>query len=67
MLQMASAKGFDETISWMPDGRSFRVHDQEKFEQNIQPRFFGAKSYRSFQRQLNLYHFEGEGRYTGES
>jgi hypothetical protein len=65
MLQDASIKGFEKVVCWHPGGNAFRVHDQEKFLKFILPRYFGATKYKSFQRQLNLYKFQGEGRYTG--
>jgi hypothetical protein len=46
-------------VSWNDDGRTFCIHDQLKFEQQILPNFFVNQTrYRSFQRQLNFYCFQ---------
>jgi HSF-type DNA-binding len=43
-------------VSWLPDGRSFNVHDQVLFTKLVIPKYFGGMChYRSFRRQLNLY------------
>lgn len=44
-------------ISWSNDGKSFRVHCQRRFEQEVQRRFFKQSRYSSFRRQLNLWGF----------
>jgi HSF-type DNA-binding len=45
-------------VSWMPHGRSFKVFDRKRFEEEILPKFFRYQSeYLSFQRQLNVYGF----------
>jgi hypothetical protein len=38
MLQEAVTEEFDTVVSWLPHGRAFRVHDREKFIQDIMPR-----------------------------
>jgi len=49
-------KGLDDIVSWLPDGKSFKIHSQIGFEQSIMPLYFsGMSSYKSFRRQLNLY------------
>jgi HSF-type DNA-binding len=43
-------------VSWLPDGKSFSVHDQVAFAERVLPVHFGGmNSYKSFRRQLNLY------------
>lgn len=44
-------------ISWLPDGKSFKVHDKERFVTEIMPSFFGTQSFKTFQRNLNLWDF----------
>jgi len=44
-------------ISWESHGKGFRVHDPEKAEETILPRFFNVRRYSSFHRQLNLWGF----------
>ena len=44
-------------ISWMPDGRSFTVYDDDIFVEHVLPKFSKATKLRSFHRQLNLWAF----------
>ena len=44
-------------ILWLPDGKSFKVHDKERFVTEIMPLFFGTQSFKTFQRNLNLWGF----------
>jgi hypothetical protein len=44
-------------VSWLPGGKSFRVHDKAAFAHIILPHFFGTSKYRSFQRNVNLWGF----------
>jgi len=56
LLEDVERKGFDDIVSWLPDGKSFKIHSQIGFEQSIMPLYFsGMSSYKSFRRQLNLY------------
>ncbi|OEU08623.1 hypothetical protein FRACYDRAFT_196221, partial [Fragilariopsis cylindrus CCMP1102] len=55
MLELADQEGFDNIVSWLPDGRSFKVHDPSEFVEQIMPNFFLQSKYKSFQRQLNLW------------
>ena len=56
LLEDVERKGLDEIVSWLPDGKSFKIHSQIGFEQSIMPMYFsGMSSYKSFRRQLNLY------------
>jgi hypothetical protein len=45
----------DMPISWLPCGKAFKVHDKERFVQEIMPSFFGTHSFKTFQRNLNLW------------
>jgi len=47
----------DMPISWLPCGKAFKVHDKERFVQEIMPSFFGTQSFKTFQRNLNLWGF----------
>jgi len=58
MLEMASEEGFDEIVSWLPDGKSFKVHKPAAFVEIVMAKFFQQSKYKSFQRQLNLWGFE---------
>ena len=45
-------------ITWLPDGRSFMVKDQEKFAKEICPKYFSSTRYVSFQRLLKVWGFK---------
>jgi len=47
----------DMPISWLPCGKAFKVHDKERFVREIMPSFFGTQSFKTFQRNLNLWGF----------
>ena len=50
--------GGKNIASFLPDGRSFYIKNQDLFAQEVLPVFFPKmKSFSSFQRQLNLYDF----------
>ena len=51
MLELADQEGFGNIVSWLPDGRSFKVHDPSTFVEQIMPNFFLQSKYKSFQRQ----------------
>jgi len=56
LLNDVERKGLNDIVSWLPDGKSFKIHSQIGFEQSIMPLYFsGMSSYKSFRRQLNLY------------
>lgn len=59
MLDLVEKRGDDdEIVSWLPGGKSFRVHMPDLFVENIMKLFFNQTKYKSFQRQLNLWGFE---------
>jgi hypothetical protein len=59
MLDAADVKGFASIVSWLPDeDNAFKVHDAEKFVNQIMHRFFKQTKYKSFQRQINIWGFE---------
>jgi hypothetical protein len=58
MLRMAEEQGKEDTISWLPEGRGFKVHKKEEFCETIMPVYFSSKKYKTFQRSLNLWGFE---------
>jgi hypothetical protein len=57
MLDAAETEGFESIVSWLPDGRSFRVHDPVVFVDKVMKKFFNQNKYKSFQRQLNIWGF----------
>jgi hypothetical protein len=58
MLLKVERTGITSIISWLPDGRSFKVHKKDKFTELVMPEFFSTSKYKSFQRSLNLWGFE---------
>lgn len=46
-----------EYISWMPHGRSWKVHDTVKLEEEVLPKYFRHAKYASFMRQVNGWGF----------
>ena len=48
--------GLPVIVSWLPDGKSFKVHDKIRFVKEIMPSFFGTQSFKTFQRNLNLWY-----------
>lgn len=57
MLTYVEDQGLESIISWTRQGRSFMVHNPDTLVQ-ILPIFFEQTKYRSFRRQLNMWHFE---------
>jgi hypothetical protein len=45
-------------VSWLPNGKAFRIHKPTEFAQFILPRYFDKTKYKSFKRQLNIYGFQ---------
>ena len=45
-------------ISWRNDGKSFAIHNQSVFENELIPFYFQTKRWKSFQKQLNVYGFK---------
>jgi hypothetical protein len=59
MLMDMEESGNDHILSWLPGGRSFRIHDRAEFTAKILPKYYSNRlQIRSFMRQLNLYGFE---------
>lgn len=75
MLENAERDGYSHVISWMPDGKSFKIHidgsvdgEDEKTIVAILKRTFNQTRFKSFLRQLQLYGFERtyKGPHRGE-
>ena len=63
ILEEAS-KHEDEScsISWLPCGKSFKIHDLDGFKEKILPKYLPKQSkYKSFKRQLQYYGFTNYG------
>jgi len=57
LLQIAENNHQQEIISWAEDGKSFTVHDPNKFEAKLLVKYFQMRKYASFTRQLCAYGF----------
>jgi hypothetical protein len=57
MMAYVEQGGLESVISWVLNGRAFILHNPEKLVE-ILPKFFAQTMYRSFRRQLNMWHFE---------
>jgi len=53
-----SQEKFSKWVSWLPHGRSFKVHVPAVFEREVLLKYFGHKRYSSFLRQLNNHGFK---------
>jgi len=58
MLSSVDEKHDSSIVSWLPDGKHFKVHDPRRFVEVVIPSAFKQKSLKSFQRQLHLYGFQ---------
>lgn len=57
MLDEAEGRGFQDVISWLPCGKSFRIHDSEELVRILKV-YFNQTKFKSFLRQLQNYGFE---------
>ena len=57
IVERCKIDGYSDIISWMPHGRSFKIHDRNLFVSKIMPRYFYITKLTSFIRQLTLYGF----------
>ena len=62
VLDLAIEEKFEDILCWSPHGKAFRIHDKQKFGNQIMPKYFpGISKFKSFQRQLNLYGIRQRG------
>lgn len=47
-IEWASNSEFSSGLTWSPSGHAFIVHDRELMVENIIPKFFDHKKWRSF-------------------
>ena len=48
----------EKTITWLPDGYSWKVLDQNELETEVLPFYFRHNKFNSFMRQVNAYGFQ---------
>jgi hypothetical protein len=58
MLDAAEKRNEEHVISWIRDGKAFKVHNRELFIEQYMKKMFNQTKFKSFQRQLNLWGFE---------
>jgi hypothetical protein len=58
MLEVVDRTGNQHIVSWVGEGKAFKVHDIKSFVHKIIPMYFRQSKYKSFQRQLYLYEFK---------
>jgi hypothetical protein len=57
IIELSEVEGYSSIISWLPHGRAFRIHNQNRFVELILPKYFFQSRFTSFQRQINIYGF----------
>uniref|UniRef100_A0A7S2HNK6 HSF-type DNA-binding domain-containing protein n=1 Tax=Helicotheca tamesis TaxID=374047 RepID=A0A7S2HNK6_9STRA len=57
LYEILSKKEFNDIITWMPHGRSWKVLKPDIFEQDVMPMFFEYSNYHSFNRLINAWSF----------
>jgi hypothetical protein len=57
MLEDIEKQEMQYIVSWMPSGRSFKVHKPSEFVILVAPHYFSLTKYKSFKRQLLNYGF----------
>lgn len=60
LLSKSLSLGFQDVISWDPQGTKFIIKNEDMFVRNILPTVFNQSSLSSFRRQLNAYGFKRE-------
>jgi len=58
MLESAEKDNYRHVVSWVKDGKAFKVHNNKEFVAKVLPIYFDQSKYESFRRQLNLYGFQ---------
>merc|ERR1711862_768046 len=59
LMKMLSRNDWNDIISWAPGGKSFKIHDREKFMKVLCPTYyFEETKYDSFRRKLNRWGFK---------
>ena len=57
IVERCEIDGYSDIISWMPHGRSFKIHKRDAFVAKVMPRYIYITKFTSFIRQLTLYGF----------
>jgi hypothetical protein len=67
LVTYCEREGLEDIITWVHDGQAILVHDPERLLKLLPHFGFSQTKYRSFQRQLNMWHWERilEGPFKG--
>lgn len=57
IIERSEIDGYSDIISWLPHGRSFKIHKKDEFISKIMPKYFYLTKLSSFMRQLSIYGF----------
>jgi len=57
LLERSEVCGTRDIVAWLPDGKSFKVHDTITFTDKIMCSYFSQTKYNSFRRQCYIYGF----------
>ena len=58
ILMNSDDGGYSSIITWLPHGRAFKIHDNNRFEREIMVKYFSNMKIDSFKRQLYLNGFQ---------
>lgn len=56
-MKVLATKEYEHIISWLPDGKSFKVHNSKLFTKEILPSHFKSAKFSSFTRKLHRWGF----------
>ena len=67
LLEDAETEGHEDVVSWILNGKAFRIHKPKTFCRDIMPIYFRQSKLKSFTRQLYIYGFSkvSEGMHQG--
>ena len=59
LMSVLSNERLSDIITWLPNGKSWCIHDTKRFESEVMPNYFGKANckYSSFKRRLNRWEF----------
>lgn len=58
ILETAAKRNEEHIVSWVDDGKGFKIHNRELFVERYMKKMTKMSKYKSFQRQVNFWGFE---------